>query len=57
MLETKNAHSYHFNANELQNIKPRKTSKSGKKKLRQKRHSLKIARHTIAMAQKNPRSF
>ncbi len=27
----KNAHSYRFNANELQNKKPHKTSKSGKK--------------------------
>jgi hypothetical protein len=52
MLETKNAHSYHFNANELQNKKPCKTSKSGQKKLRQKRHSLKIVRHTIMMTRK-----
>jgi len=37
VLETKNAHSYCFSANELQNIKPHRTSKSGKKKLREKK--------------------
>jgi hypothetical protein len=53
MLETKNAHLYRFNANELQNRKPHKTSKSGKKKPRQKKkHSLEIMRHIIMTAQK-----
>lgn len=32
----KNAHSYCFNANELQNKKPHKTSKSGKKTKKKK---------------------